>query len=195
MRFMWIGTETTGIDTSDSAAFQVACVLVDNGQLICERCFFLNPLSETIKYHEGAGSVHGYSEEQIKAFPPEKEQVSRIATFFEEARELFEKDGSKTERMIIAGYNVGFDIGHIKALLERNGYRLEDYFIDVIADVFLQVKKAGVQKALPYLPDRKLGTVAKHLGVSLENAHDALADIEATREVAKRLYQMGITLI
>ena len=195
MRFMWIGTETTGIDTSDSAAFQVACVLVDNGQLICERCFFLNPLSETIKYHEGAGSVHGYSEEQIKAFPPEKEQVSRIATFFEEARELFEKDGSKTERMIIAGYNVGFDIGHIKALLERNGYRLEDYFIDVIADVFLQVKKAGVQKALPYLPDRKLGTVAKHLGVSLENAHDALADIEATREVAKRLYQMGIALI
>lgn len=195
MRFMWIDTETTGIDTSDSAAFQVACVLVDNGQLICERCFFLNPLSETIKYHEGAGSVHGYSEEQIKAFPPEKEQVSRIATFFEEARELFEKDGSKTERMIIAGYNVGFDIGHIKALLERNGYRLEDYFINVIADVFLQVKKAGVQKALPYLPDRKLGTVAKHLGVSLENAHDALADIEATREVAKRLYQMGIALI
>ena len=97
--------------------------------------------------------------------------------------------------MIIAGYNVGFDIGHIKALLERNGYRLEDYFINVIADVFLQVKKAGVQKALPYLPDRKLGTVAKHLGVSLENAHDALADIEATREVAKRLYQMGIALI
>ena len=195
MRFMWIDTETTGIDASDSAAFQVACVLVDNGQLICERCFFLNPLSETIKYHEGAGSVHGYSEEQIKAFPPEKEEVPKIAAFFAEARELFEKDGSKTEKMIIAGYNVGFDIGHIKALLERNGYRLEDYFINVIADVFLQVKKAGVQKALPYLPDRKLGTVAKHLGVSLENAHDALADIEATREVAKRLYQMGIALI
>lgn len=195
MRFMWIDTETTGIDPSDSAAFQVACVLVDNGQLICERCFFLNPLSETIKYHEGAGSVHGYSEEQIKAFPPEIEQVPKITAFFAEARELWEKDGSKTEKMIIAGYNVGFDIGHIKALLERNGYRLEDYFINVIADVFLQVKKAGVQKALPYLPDRKLGTVAKHLGVSLENAHDALADIEATREVAKRLYQMGIALI
>lgn len=195
MRFMWIDTETTGIDTSDSAAFQVACVLVDNGQLICERCFFLNPLSETIKYHEGAGSVHGYSEEQIKAFPPEKEQVSRIATFFEEARELFEKDGSKTEKMIIAGYNVSFDIGHLKALFERNDYRLEDYFLSVIADVFLQVKKAGIQKALPYLPDRKLGTVAKHLGVKLEDAHDALADIRATREVAVKLYKMGIALI
>lgn len=195
MRFMWIDTETTGLDTSDSAAFQVACVLVDNGQLICERCFFLNPLSETIKYHEGAGAVHGYSEEQIKAFPPEKEEVPKIAAFFAEAKELFENDSSKTEKMIIAGYKVGFDIGHIKVLLERNGYRLEDYFMSIVADVFLQVKRAVVQKVLPYLPDRKLGTVAKHLGVSLENAHDALADIEATREVAKRLYQMGITLI
>lgn len=195
MRFMWIDTETTGLDTSNSAAFQVACVLVDNGQLICERCFFLNPLSETIKYHEDAGAVHGYSEEQIKAFPLEKEEVPKIAAFFAEAKELFENDSSKTEKMIIAGYNVGFDIGHIKVLLERNGYRLEDYFMSIVADVFLQVKRAGVQKALPYLPDRKLGTVAKHLGVSLENAHGALADIEATREVAKRLYQMGIALI
>ena len=195
MRFMWIDTETTGIDPNDSSAFQVACVLVDNGNLICERCFFLNPLSETIKYHEGAGAVHGYSEEQIKTFPSEQEQVPKIAAFFAEARELWEKDGSNTEKMIIAGYNVSFDIGHLKALFERNGYRLEDYFLNVIADVFLQVKKAGIQKALLYLPDRKLGTVAKHLGVKLEDAHDALADIRATREVAVKLYKMGIALI
>lgn len=195
MRFMWIDTETTGIDTRDSAAFQVACVLVDNGQFVCERCFFLNPLSETIKYHEGAGAVHGYSEERIKAFPPEKEQVPKIAEFFAEARDFWKKDGSKTEKMIIAGYNVSFDVEHLKALFERNGCRLEDYFLSVIADVFLQVKKAGVQKALPYLPDRKLGTVAKHLGVNLENAHNALADIKATREIALKLHKMGIALI
>lgn len=195
MRFMWVDTETTGIDTSDSAAFQVACVLVDKGQLICERVFFLNPLSGKIKYHADAGAVHGYSEEQIKAFPPEKEQVPKIAAFFKEARELCKKNGSNTEKMVIAGYNVGFDIAHIKALFERNGYRLEDYFMDPIADVFLQVKKACIQKALPYLPDRKLGTIAKHLGVKLENAHDALADIKATREIAVVLFKMGITLL
>jgi DNA polymerase-3 subunit epsilon len=52
-----------------------------------------------------------------------------------------------------------------------------------------------MQKALPYLPDRKLGTVAKHLGVNLENAHDALADIKATREVAGKLYKLGVALL
>lgn len=195
MRFLWIDTETTGIEVADSAAFEVAMILVDSGNVICERCFFLNPLSETIKYHEEAGLIHGYSEQDIKSFPSECEQVPKIAAFLEEACELFKQDGSKCEKLVVAGYNVGFDIKHLKALLERNGYRFEDYFSNIIADVFIQVKKAGMKKALPYLPDRKLGTVAKHLGVNLEKAHDALADIKATRSVAMKLHQMGVSLV
>lgn len=195
MRFLWLDTETTGIEVTNSAAFEVAMILIDNGSFICERCFFLNPLSETINYHEEAGKVHGYSEADIKSFPTESEQVPKIARFLTDARELFQKDGSKTEKLVIAGYNVGFDIKHIKALLERNGFKFEDYFSNTVADVFEQVKRAGMQKALPYLPDRKLGTVAKHLGVNLENVHDALADIKATRDVATKLHQMGVSLL
>ena len=192
---MWIDTETTGLEVADSAAFEVGLILVDNGKFLCERCFFLNPLSDTIKYHEDAGKVHGYSQKDIEAFPMEKEQVPKIANFFGEAKRLWKTDGSKDEKMILAGYNVGFDIKHLDALLERNGYHLKDYFQDIVADVFLQVKKAGMQKALPYLPDRKLGTVAKHLGVNLEDAHDALADIRATRQVAAKLHGLGVSLL
>lgn len=195
MRFLWLDTETTGLETTDSAAFELAFILVQNGQVICERCFFLNPLSETIKYHEEAGKIHGYSEKDIMSFPPEKEQMARITDFLKDCVELFKNDGSRTEKLTIAGYNVNFDIKHLKALLERNGYNYDDYFVPGIADVFEQVKKAGIQKALPFLPDRKLGTVAKHLGVNLENAHDALADIKATREVAKKLQQMNVNLL
>jgi DNA polymerase III epsilon subunit-like protein len=195
MRFLWLDTETTGLEITDSAAFEVAMILVDNGKFFCDRCFFLNPLSETIKYHEEAGKVHGYSEEDIKCLPPESEQVPKIADFLEKARELWKTDGSQTEKLILAGYNVGFDKKHLNALLERNGYKWEDYFSDIEADVFVQVKKAGMQKALPYLPDRKLGTVAKHLGVTLDNAHDALADIKATRQVAAKLHQLGVSLV
>ena len=195
MRFLWLDTETTGLEVTDSAAFELAFILVDAGKVLCERCFFLNPLSETIKYHEAAGKVHGYSEQDIKTFSAESEQMPKIAQFLEEARELWKKDGSKSEKLVVAGYNVEFDIKHLKALLERNGYKWSDYFSDIVADVFVQVKKAGMQKALPYLPDRKLGTVAKHLGVNLDNAHDALADIKATREVAGKLYKLGVTLI
>ena len=195
MRFLWLDTETTGIEVADSAAFELAFILVDGGKVICERCFFLNPLNDTIKYHEEAGKVHGYSEQDIKSFPDEREQTPKIANFLAEARELWQEDGSKSEKLVIAGYNVEFDIKHLKALLERNGYKFEDYFSNIIADVFVQVKRAGMQKALPYLPDRKLKTVAKHLGVNLENAHDALADIKATREVAGKLFKLGVALL
>lgn len=195
MRFLWLDTETTGIDTSDSSAFELAFILVDNGNVICERCFFLNPLSKTIKYHEEAGKIHGYSEKDIMSFPSESEQMPKIGEFLKNCVELFKPDGSKREKLVIAGYNVNFDIKHLKALLARNGLNYEDYFVSGIADVFEQVKKAGFQKALPYLPDRKLGTVAKHLGVNLENAHDALADIKATREVAKKLQKLNVNLL
>lgn len=191
---MWLDTETTGLETTDASAFELAFILVQNGVVICERDFYLNPLSETIKYNEDAGKIHGYTEEQIKAFPPEKEQVLKIADFLQSSVNLFKLDGSRTEKLVIAGYNVEFDKKHLKALLARNGFNYDDYFIDT-ADVFEQVKRAGIQKALPYLPDRKLGTVAKHLGVNLENAHNALADIRATREVAKKLQQLNVNLL
>lgn len=195
MRFLWIDTETTGLEVTDSAAFEVAMILVDSGKFICSRCFFLNPLSETIKYHEEAGKVHGYSENDIRSFPAESEQVQKIASFLKDARELWMKDGSKTEKMIVVGYNVGFDIKHLKALLERNGFYYGDYFSDVVADVFLQVKKAGEMRILPYLKNRKLATVAEHLGIDIGKAHDALSDIKATREVAKSLAKMGVNLL
>jgi DNA polymerase III epsilon subunit-like protein len=192
---MWIDTETTGLEPTDSAAFEVALILVDGGKVICERCFFLNPLSDKIKYHEEAGKVHGYSEKDIRTFPLESEQVPKIACFLEEARELFKNDGSKSEKMTVAGYNVQFDIKHLAALLERNGYKWGDYFSGIVADVYGQVKAAGTQKALPYLPNRRLETIAEHLGVNLDNAHDALADIRATREVAAKLYKLGVNLL
>jgi DNA polymerase III subunit epsilon len=195
MRFLWVDTETTGIETEDSSCFEIGMILVDNGKQICERCFFLNPLSETILYHEDAGKINGYTKEKIESFTPEKEEVPIIASFLSEAREFFQKDGTKTEKMVFSGYNCGFDYGHIKALCERNGLKMEDYFTGVKADVFGQVKKASEAKAIPYLENRKLGTLCKYFSIDLTNAHDALADVRATRILAAKLYGLGINLL
>ena len=194
MRFLWLDVETTGLEVSDSAPFQIAFILVENGTFINSELFFLNPLSETIKYHEEAGKIHGYSEEQIRSFEPESVQVQKIAAYLDKSCSLRDECGIKDERLIIAGYNVGFDVKHLTALMERNGFDMDFYFTGQIADVYEQVKQAGIQKVLPYLPNRKLPTVAKHLGIELENAHDALADITATRGVALKLHKMGVKL-
>ena len=195
MKFLWLDTETTGLEVSDSSIFELGLILVNSGKVICERCFFLNPLSETIKYHESAGKIHGYTEEQIKSFPSEKEQIPKIIEFFKNAMSMFNSENESNEKLMIAGYNVGFDKKHLISLLSRNGFNYDDYFLPETADVYEQVKRAGIQKALPQLPDKKLETIAKHLGVDLSNAHDALADIKATRDVAIKLQQMKVNLL
>ena len=195
MRIMWIDTETTGLEVTDSSVFMIGAIVTENDVVLCEKTFFLNPLSESIKYHESAGAVHGYTEEDIKSFPAEAVAVADIAKFFERAKELWRTDGSRSEKMVIAGYNVTFDIKHLQALFERNGVKLEDYFSGVIADVYVQVQKAMGSSALPVLKNKKLVTVADFLGVDLTNAHDAMADIKATREVAKELYKQGVSLL
>lgn len=97
--------------------------------------------------------------------------------------------------MVFAGYSSDeFDWNHVKAVLERNGAKMEDYFRGK-ADVFKQVKRAGGARKMPYLPNRKLGTVCAHFGIEMDKAHDALSDIRATREVAKSLQRLGIPLI
>lgn len=195
MRFLWCDVETTGLDPTNASAFQIAFILVDNGREYGERCFRFNPLSETILYHEDAGKVHGYTKEQIESFPSEREIAPNIIRFLGDATNLFASDGSRFEKMIFAGYNSDeFDWNHVKAVLERNDARMDDYFCGK-ADVFKQVKRAGDARVLPYLPNRKLGTVCDHFQIKMERAHDALSDIRATREVAKSLHKLGIPLM
>ena len=195
MRYLWCDVETTGIDAANFSAFQIAFILVDNGRDYGERCFEFNPLSDKILYDEDAGKIHGYTREQIESFPPESEIAPNIIRFLNDAANLFRADGSKHEKMVFAGYNSNeFDWNHVKAVLERNGARMEDFFCGK-ADVFRQVKSAGMARKMPYLPNRKLGTVCAHFRIKMNKAHNALSDIRATREVAKSLHKLGVPLV
>lgn len=201
MKFLWIDTETTGLDEDVHRPFEVAIVYVNNrkesdgriSHIECERDFFLNPLEiEGIKYSEDAGKIHGYSEEKIRSLPGASEVVPNLANFFNDVLTHFGTD--KTEKPFICGYNVGFDYKMIKRLLGDFGYNINDYFQNHLMDVFEQVKAAGNMRLIPYLPDRKLGTVAEYFHVELESAHNALADIKATKEVSKSLFAKGVPL-
>ena len=86
------------------------------------------------------------------------------------------------------------DTEEMKALFKDFGFNFDDFVLDYHMDVYAQVKAAGDLRILPYLRDRKLTTVAEHLRVNLENAHNALADIKATKEVSKSLHGKGVPL-
>lgn len=198
MKFLWCDTETTGLETSNAAPFQAAfifCFSHNTSEGIkkeeFERVFLLNPLDiPGIIYNEEAGKIHGYSEEKIRSFEPSKSVVCKINTYLQELNNY--KDG---EKMFFCGYNSTiFDWNHLVSLFNHYDLDFGKYFFPQKLDVFEQVKKAGQMRKLPYLENRKLTTIAKHLNIKMNNAHDALCDIRATREVAKSLAKMGVPL-
>lgn len=193
MKFFWTDTETTGIETTDSAAFEIA-IIYRNGSKTATRDFYLNPLEGNIIYHEDAGKIHGFTEEQIKSFEPAKTMMPRITDFLKECLNDFNPDG-KEEKMFFAGYNCPFDWKHFEALLTRyTNYQMGNFFHEQMADVFVQAKK-GKNMGKINTENLKLGTVCKSFNVSLENAHNALADITATRDLAIQLQKQGIPLV
>lgn len=197
MKFIWCDTETTGLKPENAAPFQVAMIFVStqkiNGEKVkdeTERIFYMNPFDVSgIEYNEDAGKVHGYSKEIIESFEPSKIVCKKIAEFLDYC-EKFRNE----EKLFLCGYNVGFDNDHMISIFKHHGIDFTQYFHKNYLDVFEQVKTAGVQKILPYLPNRKLVTIAEFLHVDLSNAHDAMGDIKATREVAKSLANLGVPL-
>lgn len=196
MKFLWCDTETTGLKTESAKPFQIAFIFVfsknEEGSIQkaeTERIYYLNPFEiPGVEYSPEAAEVHGYTKEQIEAFPSAKETVAVIKRDLEDFMKFVDN-----EKMFFCGYNCNFDYEHLKSLFSVFEEDFSIYFQDKL-DVFEQVKRASEKKILPYLPNRKLTTVADYLNIDLSQAHDALADIKATREVAKSLTQKGIKL-
>jgi len=185
---VWVDTETTGKDPAISAAFEIAILVYQGGRFVEGKVFHLNPLTETIKFSEEAYKVNGISEETIKSYPPAHKVVYEMAGFLE--RYVNEADPIE-ERLVMAGYYIGFDYGHIKALFERYGFAMDYFFSGRMIDVYELVKRACNKGILPRTPNKKLETMTKALGIAHDGAHSALSDIKAARKLYETIYRMG----
>jgi DNA polymerase III subunit epsilon len=178
-KIFWFDTETSGLDPSKNAIISLAALIEIQGEIVERKNFVMQPAPGKI-LEDGALKVNGFTREQILTFPPAE-------TVFKEIRSLMDKYGeryNKQDKFIAAGYNVGFDLRFLEQFFRENGdnylyARLHGAPMDVMSVVrFMQV--AGV---FSKTENNKLATVAAAIGIDASNAHDALADIEMTREI------------
>jgi len=185
MKAFYFDVETTGLDSSKAGLTQLAAIVVIDGEEVDSIALDINPYSykRKVDVSQEALDVTGKTTKELKNYPSSQEQFDKFISFLDKYINKYDKEN----KFIPVGYNSGFDMGFMRAWFADNGHKFfGSYFQYKDVDVFALIKHLSFL-GLISSPNHKLGTMCDYFGVSLgDNAHDAIADIKATRE----LYQV-----
>ena len=181
MVLLYIDTETTGLNVANCSIWQLAGYITDTSKNITESFDFkMRPYRDGIVSEE-AISKTGITQEQLDSFPSQSEAFNSFVSLIGKYVDLEDWN----QRVIPIGYNVSFDLDFLRAWFAYNNsaslFSKNIYFpgIDVmyLSSYYLLGERHKMRNFT-------LSTVYEHvLHKKLQNAHNALADIDATKEL------------
>ncbi|MGZ6899012.1 MAG: DEDD exonuclease domain-containing protein [Acidimicrobiia bacterium] len=167
--FVVLDLETTGASPNDCAITEVGAVKYRGGELLGRFETLVNP---GVPIPPFITVLTGITESMLIPAPRIEEVLPPLLEFIGGA--------------VVVGHNIRFDISFLDAALRAHGYpRLDQRRVDTI----------GLARRLlrDEVPDLKLGTLARHLRVSVSPCHRAFADAAATAEVLHALLERAGT--
>ncbi|KEI17037.1 PolC-type DNA polymerase III [Clostridium haemolyticum] len=169
--FVVFDLETTGFSSEYDKIIEIGAVKIKNGNIIDSFSTFINP---EIKIPYNITELTSITNDDVK----NADTIDNVLPKFIE----FCKDS------VLVAHNANFDMSFIRK-------NCNDLSIDINYTVMDTVPLAKF--LFPELKRYKLNTIAKHLGVSLENHHRAVDDAKATADILlccfKLLDDMKIT--
>lgn len=122
---------------------------------------------------EQAYNVHGISMAMVKNKPNFKEVWRTIKPYF-------------SPDVILAGHNVSYDIGVLKD-------NLEYYGLEYHGEMKSLCTYENAKKLIPKnnIKNYKLDTLCDYFGITLDNHHNAFADVVACRDVLNKLLKIS----
>lgn len=176
-KICWIDVETTGLQNWKHDIIQIAGMIDINGQIVDTFNFNCKPFNWD-DITPKALEVNGVTMDQLMMFPDPHEIQTALEDIFNTHVDRF----NKGDKFYFGGYNASFDDGFVDQFWKKCGAKFyRSYFEYKLLDV-LPLSIAYAQAFAPYLPNHRLETMANHLNIEI-NAHDALSDIQATREI------------
>ena len=181
---IFIDTETSGLVAGRHVILQLAWIIEIDGKIAIERCFDVQPdLDDDMTL--GALKVNCFTlERMLCAF-------RRTAVLEKLYGDLMTY--ASMNPIIPCGHNVRFDLDMLYALAKKGN---ETWWINYGLKAPLRICRPVCTLALCHyldykghlnLSDYKLATVCKEFNIELSDAHDALADVRATRHVFHKL--------
>ena len=177
--------ETTGLDKKRHAIHQISGkVIIDD--VVKESFDFKVRPWEGCEFEPKALEVGGVTQEQLMQYPPMMDVYKELIALLDKYVDKY----NKADKFFMMGYNIaGFDCDFLREFFIMCGNKFfGSYFWSVPLDVMV-LAQAKLIKERPTMPDFKQGTVAKQLGVVIEEdkLHDASYDTWACYEIYKRL--------
>lgn len=155
--------ETTGLNPyNGDKIIEIGAVKIVNGAITQKFQSYIDP--EMI-IPESSIKIHHITQDQVIGKPKAHQVLQDFYKF--------------TRGCVLTGYNVGFDLGFLIKQGKESRYNFDNPTFDIYKDLS--------EKYIKGVKNYKLGTIAKHLGVLLENAHSALYDTIATAEILIKL--------
>lgn len=153
--------ETTGLNKELDEVIELAILAIkgDDQKTLVYR------FRPTVAIHRKAQETHGISAEELSGEPLFRDRAAGLHKLFSNAE-------------VFVGYNVQFDVDFMRSMFSRHG--LDDPFY---GKPFLDPLRIWMHEQ-----PRTLGAAYERFcGVVLEDAHEALADINATVEVLEAI--------
>lgn len=182
MKILYFDTETTGLDAKENDIVSIAGIIEINGEVKEEFYLEMQPFNYD-NISEEALKINGYTLEQIKTFMTPQEAYKKITTIFGKYINKF----NRADKFISMGHNVRFDLDFLGQFFKKNndkyfGSWVNYHCIDTVQILQLIKFKTDIE-----LENCKLVTATKKFGIELTDAHNAMADIKATRELFYKL--------
>lgn len=181
MILLYIDTETTGLDTATCSIWQLSGYISDTATGTSDSFDYkMRPYRNEIISKEAAAKT-GATQEELDSYPSQSEVFSNFTALLSKYVDLEDWN----QRVIPVGYNISFDLDFLRSWFAFNNsatlFSRNIYFpgIDVmyLAAYYLLGERSKMRNF-------QLSTVYEKLtGKSLENAHNAMADIDATKEL------------
>ncbi|WP_416768498.1 exonuclease domain-containing protein [Sulfurimonas sp. ST-25] len=179
-KLLYIDTETTGLDPQRHGLREIACILVEDGEVVDIFKTMVNPgtYRREVEIDQQALDISGKDREELKLYPSSDEAMEAFRGFLSRHKP---EDG----RLQIAGYNVGFDIGFLKEWFKDCELNYDDFFNYKPLDIFALV---GVLRYHGHINTKsdKLAVVCEAFSIPID-AHNALSDITATMQLHQLL--------
>lgn len=193
MKILWIDTETTGVNPDVNALIQIAGIIVD-GEVKEEFNLKAKPFPDD-QIDFGAIEATGLDMLEVIKYETPAQMMARLLIIFNKYIDPYKKDKTSADKFIAAGYNVRFDLEFLDAFFRKNNnVYLRSYIDKITIDVMsLAHYLAGFELIEPR--SFKLVDVCEESYIKIEGAHDALADVKATRKLSEVLNDKFINLL